>query len=360
MTDYYELDFLAVETKKSGDAIALRYQVGEKTTIQVVDGGFTQTGEALVEHIRTCYGNPTRVDHVLVTHGDRDHSLGVQSVLREFVVGALWMNRPWLYARELLPRFARFTTVAGLEQRLRDCYPNLVALEEIAEGRGIPIYEAFQGARIGAFTVMTPSRSRYLNLLVESDKTPDQTSEAAATLSFGGWLYEKAKALVRALWAEEKFSSQDTSAENEMSVVQYATLSGHRILLTGDTGRDGLNEAADHAPYVGLTLPGLDKFQVPHHGSRRNVSTETLDRWLGVRLGQPITDGQYRFKALISSAKEDEDHPRNAVVRAMHHRGGKVIATEGISFRTCGGSAPVRAGWEAPITPLPYPEEQEE
>lgn len=71
-----------------------------------------------------------------------------------------------------------------------------------------------------------------------------------------------------------------------MSVVQYANLHGHRILLTGDAGRAGLAEAADYAPFAGLALPGIDRFQVPHHGSRRNVSTEILDRWLGAQLAE--------------------------------------------------------------------------
>src|SRR3546814_4468000 len=70
-----------------------------------------------------------------------------------------------------------------------------------------------------------------------------------------------------------------------MSVIQYACLEGSRILLTGDAGRDALNEAADFAPYIGLVLPGIERIQIPHHGSRRNVSTEVLDRWLGPRLG---------------------------------------------------------------------------
>lgn len=39
MTDFFEIDFLGVENKKSGDAIAIRYQHAGTTTIHVVDGG---------------------------------------------------------------------------------------------------------------------------------------------------------------------------------------------------------------------------------------------------------------------------------------------------------------------------------
>ena len=143
-----------------------------------------------------------------------------------------------------------------------------------------------------------------------------------------------------------------------MSVVQYANLCGKKILLTADAGRAALSEAADFAPYVGLTLPGIDRIQVPHHGSRHNVSTELLDRLLGPRLRAMPESGQEHFTAIISSAKEDKHHPRKAVIRAFIHRGGKVVTTEGSSMRT-GHNAPKREGWGA-ATPESYPEEQEE
>ncbi len=40
MSDYIEIDFLGVETKKSGDAIAMRYEINGSTYIHVVDGGY--------------------------------------------------------------------------------------------------------------------------------------------------------------------------------------------------------------------------------------------------------------------------------------------------------------------------------
>jgi beta-lactamase superfamily II metal-dependent hydrolase len=162
---------------------------------------------------------------------------------------------------------------------------------------------------------------------------------------------------VRAAWGAEVFSAEETSAENEMSVVQVAYLSGQKILLTADAGRAALTEAANYAPHVGLALPGIDRFQVPHHGSRRNVSSEILDRWLGPRLAARPVKGQERFTALISSAKADEDHPRKAVVRACIHRGAKVITTEEGDKRTS-QNAPAREGWVA-VEGEPYPEDQE-
>lgn len=362
MSDYYEIDFLPVEARKSGDAITIRYSVAEKVYIHVVDGGFQAAGEKVCQHIRQYYGNPTRIDHVVATHSDGDHLGGLRTVLEQFDVGALWLLRPWQYAGQIIHRFSTYESVARLQAKLREIYFNVDALEEIALRRGIPIYEPFQGAQIGHFTVLAPTKDRYLDLIVDSEKTPESVEAAAETAgekvaAFAEKLLEKAKRLFQAAWGEEVFSANPTSAENEMSVVQYANL-GSRILLTGDAGIGALNEAADFAPRAGLMLPGIDRFQVPHHGSRRNVSTEILDRILGQRIYPRPTSGEVKFTALISSALEDTDHPRNSVVRAMIHRGAKVIATEGRKVCSSSSGAPERSGW-TPIEGDKYPEEQE-
>ena len=363
MADFFEIDFLDVESNKSGDAIPLRYQVGDASRIHVVDGGYQDTGDKIVSHIKAYYDAPAFIDYVVVTHPDGDHAGGLRKIFEEFEVGELWMLRPWIYADELIDRFSRFTSVENLVRRLKDIYPNVASLEELADEQDIPIYEPFQGARIGEFTVLAPSKSRYFDLVVESDKTPESVKDAQQTApaSLGAFIQRTAVQAInylRAAWGVEIFSSEETSYENEMSVIQYGNLCGLRVLLTGDAGRAGLSEAADYAPYAGLVLPGIDRFQVPHHGSRRNVSTDVLNRWLGPRLPSKPVDGEEKLQAIISAAKKDEDHPRKAVIRAVIHRGAKTYTTEGAPLRI-GYNTPDREGWSA-ATKIPYPEEQEE
>ncbi len=363
MADFVEIDFLAVETEKSGDAITLRYELNGGVGIHVVDAGYQDTGPSVVQHIKTYYGNPQRIDRIVSSHPDGDHAGGLRTVIESFEVGELWMLRPWIYAAQLLEKFARVTSVENLERLLREAYPYIAELETIALDRGIPIYEPLQLTRIGPFTVLAPSLERYLQLIVSSDKTPQPATEPEAALagslmrllseSFG-----KVVALIRSAWGEEVFSTDETSAENEMSVVQFGEIVGRKILLTADAGRGALMEAADQAPLVGLKLPGLKWFQVPHHGSRRNVSTELLDRWLGPGLSAPLPQGQEKFEAIVSSAAKDKDHPRKAVVRALIHRGGFVAATENRTIQI-GYNAPPRPGWVS-ISPMPYPDEQEQ
>ena len=164
---------------------------------------------------------------------------------------------------------------------------------------------------------------------------------------------------VSAKWGEERFAPEETSAEDEMSVVQFASIADHRVLLTGDAGRAGLGEAADYLAAIGVGLPGIDVFQVPHHGSRRNVSTEVLDRLLGPRQWSPVVNTN--LSAVISAAKDDPQHPRKAVVHACHHRGsgGRTFSTENWSICLYKNSPYfANRGW-GPVQPLAYPETQE-
>ena len=356
MANYYEIDFLSVETAKSGDAITLRYAVDGVESVHIVDGGYIDTGDQIIEHLKNYYGAVV-VDHVVLTHPDRDHANGLRKVLERCTVRNLWINRPWIYAKELLPRFETYVSEEALRRKLRAIYDATAALEDLAVERNIPIRDPLQGASIGAFLVLAPSRARYLDLVVESQRTPEAVEEQVVGGIFGKitQAVKTATAYVRSLWGDEFFPPAPTSRENEMSVVQTALLNGERILLTGDAGRETLQDAIDYATkQVGIPLPGINVFQVPHHGGRHNVSTEVLDQLLGGRLSAPSE--RTTWCAICSAAKADEDHPRKSVIRAMLHRGGHFSSTENGTVRRANGIT--RQNWN-PLPQVAYPEEQE-
>lgn len=356
---FYEIDFLEAGEKSSGDAIALRYRDDNgRDHVHVVDGGYTADGPKLVDHIKKYYGSPTLIEHVVLTHPDGDHAAGLPSVLKEFEVGVLWMNRPWNHLEALLPRFEYDYTVEGLKRRLKKDFPHTAGLEQIADEQGIEIRDAFQGNEVGPFTILAPSLGRYLDLIVESDKTPEPQRVAARD----GGLFERMKVVLKriaAVWGQEslKGESEGTSPENESSIVQYAKMCERQILLTGDAGVEALYEAHAYATGIGVDLSTpIKHFNVPHHGSRRNLSSDVLDRWFGPKLAKEAEES--RFTAVISANKNDEEHPRKAVVRALIHRGARVIQTEGQAICVL-QNAPSRQGW-GPIEPLGYPADQEE
>ena len=363
MADFYEIDFQEVHKSRSGDAITVRYELNGLTWIHVIDAGYTSTGDNLVKYINTHYNKPDLIDYVVVTHPDQDHAEGIPAILNAFTVGRLWVLFPWNYVDEIIDRFERYTNPENLKKKLRQAYPYLAEIERVAAELKIPISEPFQGVTIGAFRVLTPSKARYLDLVVTSAKTPTHV-EDNALVQAGRALYEFAKraaAKIKAAWGVESFPSDGTTNENEMSVVQYGCLCGEKILLTADSGRDGLAEAADYAPLVGLLLPGgFSKVQIPHHGGRHNVSTELLDRWLGAKLAQQPLPGTGSYTAIVSAAREDEDHPRDVVTRAFIHRGANVVSTDdGRGAKSVGYNAPARAGW-GPAAPLAYPDSIED
>ena len=328
----YEIDFLHVgDGERSGDAIAVRYGVPGRYAIHVVDGGDLAAGERMVEHIQTHYGSPRRIDAVVCTHGDDDHSSGLRRVIEAFEIGGIWMNRPWLYADELVDFFhdGRMTP-RSLHGHLRDRFSILREIEDMAAERGILVHEAFRGTRVGAFTILAPSRERYLALLPQFERTPEPAAQAAEVLGLRARVAQGLRDAVE--WIRERWDYEtleehvETSASNESSVVQMAELDGSRILLTGDAGIGALEEAADYAEWLGHDLPGLSFVQVPHHGSRHNVSPYILDRWIGARL--PL-GANGNTTAFASVAKESTTHPRRKVVNAFMRRGAKVFSTKG-------------------------------
>jgi glyoxylase-like metal-dependent hydrolase (beta-lactamase superfamily II) len=102
MKDFFEIDFLDVDSEKSGDAIPLRYKINDQTYIHVTDGGFQDTGDKLIEHINKYYDSPSYIDHVIVSHPDGDHAGGLRKLFEEYRIGQLWMLRPWLFSDELI------------------------------------------------------------------------------------------------------------------------------------------------------------------------------------------------------------------------------------------------------------------
>src|SRR5699024_11146238 len=137
--------------------------------------------------------------------------------------GARWMLRPWSYAEEIIDRFSHINSINNLQRMLKDDYPATAALEELAEEYGTTIMEPFQGAKIGDLQDLVPSNARYLDLIVESEKTPEAKDSTKSFINTAvGILMKKATNLIRSSWGDEYFPEGDTSAENNMSVIQYA------------------------------------------------------------------------------------------------------------------------------------------
>jgi beta-lactamase superfamily II metal-dependent hydrolase len=343
----FELDFLPVGNSY-GDAIVVRY--GEQPTggwLYVIDGGRLGTADTIIKHIEKYYPN-YHINHMIVSHADNDHACGLIDVFERFDVKHLWMNRPWLYAAEVLHHFHGNFTLEGLIQEMKNEHSYLVELEALANERDVPIHEVFQGASIGHFGVLAPSRQRYIDLIPEFEKTPDSYKAEATEPKFGilKGLIEAAKKWLDEKWDIETLSNNSTtSASNESCVVLHAKLDDDSILLTADVGPEGLRDARDYADILGFGYP--DFMQMPHHGSRHNVTPDILDRWLG----PPKPQGTVGGTSFCSIGANMPDYPRGQVKNAFKRRGYEVYAnrTQMISYSAGGGHPNMH-----PLQPEPF------
>lgn len=369
----YEIDILAVgEGERSGDAIAircgnLRGRPDEQSVI-VIDGGTLDSGERLVNHIKTVYGT-RNVLMALSTHPDGDHSSGLTVVLEELNVAELWMHKPWDHSAEIKGWFADGTLSNDrLSRTLRKELENASDLDKIARRKGIPVYEPFSDGVVngrfpGAVRVLGPTKAYYQSLLPHFRDTPDAKASFSALEGLRAF-YERAGGVVtKALenyWGIETLAEpaeEATSAENNSSAILLLTLDGRNLLFTADAGVPALNRAANYAGTLGIDLKSCVFEMVPHHGSKRNVSPAILNRLVGPKLpGQPASP---KMTVVVSAATEGEPkHPAAKVTNAYKRRGAVVLATQGNNIRVP-YDAPPRAGY-GPVEPIPFKPESDE
>lgn len=361
----YEIDYIGVKADKAtkdADAICLRWKTGIALNgmpiykVGVIDGGFEAHGNAMIAHMNQYYFDDAEgvkskekktIDFVVVTHPDQDHAIGLKQVLKAFDVKKIYMNRPWLYVDELFDKVndGRITK-QSLRERLRNNYETIADIENIAEENKIPIYEAFEGTYVeNEILILSPEKQFYLDLLVESEKTPLQEQAAFNQDGLFGRIANAVKAYIVNKfedWDIETLrENEETSAENETSVVLRGLVEGDGFLLTGDAGIRALNKAIDYMEQIGEdVISEISFYQIPHHGGRHNVSPSLLDRMVGQR----VKKGATRNKTAYASVAEGSDHPLKMVTNAYIRRGVSTYETNGNTICHHCGQMPKR-GW---------------
>lgn len=363
----YEVDFLSVgEESKSGDAIALRFGEIEgkrnEQTVIVVDGGFTESGEQLVELIKKHY-QTEQVDLVISTHPDTDHVKGLHCILDSLEVIELWLHQPWNHIEGIADKFTDGrVTDNSIGERLKDSLETAYDLYKKASDKGIKIQEPFTGLVDDSqrISILGPSEEYYEELLIDFEGLPDkEEGKAVAESGFMEGLKKAAEAVVKMIkdiWEVDSITDDgETSAKNNSSVITQLIYGEKRLIFTGDAGIPALEKVADRLDECENSAK-ISFFQIPHHGSQRNIGPTVLNRIVG----EPVPKGQdTHFTALASAAKKGEPkHPNKKVINAFTRRGAKTITTKGSSI--CHSSnAPDREGY-SPVIPEPFFHEVEE
>ena len=92
----------------------------------------------------------------------------------------------------------------------------------------------------------------------------------------------------------------DASPENlSATVIQLNDSKGRKYILTSDAGVESFDDMENN----GFKCENLNIVQLPHHGSRRNISTE----WIA----------KFSPNMFLISAQGNEKHPRKAVLSCI-------------------------------------------
>lgn len=331
----YEIDFLPVgDGGRSGDAIAMRFtrpDTGGYAHI-IVDAGFKDDGEALVEHVKNYY-DTTSIDVAILTHPDGDHIGGMGEVVRGLAVKELWLH-------DLGER-------GGTGLPAADAVDELI---EVAGEQGTVVREAFAGSSAfgDALVIIGPTVEYYEQLVAEQQQEVAKSGASGRAMSFGRSVSVLAQRFLAALPVEVPFGDAGgTSPRNNTSMITLLRLDGKQLLLTSDAGVPALDLALDWVEEQGVSVYQPRFAQLPHHGSRHNASSAFLNRLLGP-IGQEPS-----LTAFVSVTKEAEKHPSPRVANGFMRRGYNVFPTHGQAIWHRSADAPDR-GWTnlTPMAPL--------
>ncbi len=326
----FEVEFQLVgEGEKSGDAITVRFTDPEsgQFVVGIIDAGFTETGDRIVEHVRTFYGD-VPVDFVLSTHPDADHINGMGIVMRNLDVSNLLIHRPALHG------YSQNSGSRPAEE-----------LTKLAEAQGARVIEPFTGLGGfgGALLIAGPSEAYYEHMLAEQEVTTKaaqvQKSLAQRFLSEAASIAERA---ISRFPVEIDFDDADgTNPRNNSSAIVSFMFGGSHVLLPGDAGVPAINQALDFLDQQQRTLNVPELIALPHHGSRHNLDLDTIKRLVG------SDHADEKRGIAIASVSKDSKGPSPRVANAFGRRGFTVHPTKllnGTYLRHASNDAPYRPG----------------
>jgi beta-lactamase superfamily II metal-dependent hydrolase len=333
-----EIDMLSLG---DADCILVSFWSGLSVHRVLIDGGNKGDAAAVREFLRGL--NITTIDDVLSTHLHDDHSGGLIELLSDetLAFGKLWCHVPHWHVDSMDKVWTALKAAGTSDEatNIRKSIETVASIFNTAKRRGIAHEEPFKGKRIGNLEVCSPTVEFYNGLIVEMTNVEKIQAEDAAQLRYDiQTTLEEAMSkgiLGDALSGSSLLSDPHTTPENESSVVTGTTHDGKVILFTADAGTCALTNIVSS-----YTVKGVYWMQIPHHGSRRNL-TESLIETFAPAI------------AYISAAGNDK-HPRRAIVNAFKKVGSRVYSTHypssgHLNFHV--GTVPARTGYDS-ATPL--------
>jgi beta-lactamase superfamily II metal-dependent hydrolase len=293
-----EIDVLPASNETKGaDSILLRFGTfdyeaySNEQTVILIDGGYQDTSEKIKKHLKDYYKTKI-IDLLICTHPDADHINGLIKLLEDqtIIVKKALIHDPWKH-KYTIHRKSRDnkTTPDLIETKLDDSLNSLDDLLTLLEKRKVEVIPPFAGTSEfnGIIKILGPSMPFYTEMATKFPGMPDHKPP------FDNY---DTKIVQYRNNMEHFLDEAETSARNLSSAIILFEHEGFRVLFTGDAGKEALDRAIEFANEKKINLKNLNYFQIPHHGSVKNLSKKITDL---------ITSNKY----FVSAPSKSEDHP---------------------------------------------------
>ncbi len=288
-----------------GDSYVVELDNGQgEKFVFVIDGGTMERSDTLLSHVQKYHNN--QINLAVCTHPDTDHIGGLITLFENCNVQHLFLNDP----RDIIPEStllqrARNNLSPQEVNVFKSAFERIDELKEQASYQGTTHHQTTFANPQAKFVwggwsvyILGPSENLFRDIWLNEDVVRNWFSSDT----------------VDALVSTQPFTSVlddpsiDTKPVNNSSIILLIEGYGRKYLFTGDAGKRALRDAMTVKDITGLTW-----FDVPHHGSRRNLDTQIINH-----LASQI--------AYISSPGTTK-HPRKTVIRALQIAGTAVYST---------------------------------
>lgn len=298
----FVIDFIYVA---DGDGIIIwGRNPNERDYVFFLDGGNQEFGIKIVEHYRKWiepYLYQTKTIAFINSHPHADHINGLIEIVKELGKEMTWgiYNDPVKFISEELRLNIKQSALRNEDKDIEHLYKSFKKVQELndlCEQYGIEKKEALSDVfNYKEIKIISPSREFYTSK-VQTFTNIDFLKRVDYTKSFSS-INESDELLKPCAIVDEK---NDASPENNSAtIIELIDSKNERYLLTSDAGV----EAFDDMEKNGFTSENLNFVQLPHHGSRRNISTN----WIG----------KFAPKMFLISAEGNQKHPRRAVISCI-------------------------------------------
>lgn len=276
--------------------------------ITIIDAGNPNDAKKIIAHYKK-YIEPNIKENtpilIINSHPHKDHIGGLVDLVHFFnsKIARFYYNDPTKYINEdkrggikELSESILYSNrrVKKVMQSIKD----VESLKEVLSQYNIQPIEAFSDTVLdhNLFEIVGPSKEFYLEQL-EYFTNIDRLKFMSLNTIKEADVNEVDEGLKPCSILDEK---NDSSAENLTSVLtKFTDSKGRKYLFTADAGIDSFESAVNN----GYDIKDLHICQLPHHGSRRNISTN----WVS----------NFDPKQFWVSANGSAKHPRKAVISCI-------------------------------------------